>query len=61
METEAETRMGALDWAPKVQLKSVGSKIMRKEVKTMKDTPTETVYLTLWELTNYSQTGKKQA
>ena len=38
------------------QLKSGGSENMSKEVKTMKETPTETVYLT-----NSSRTRKEQA
>ena len=45
METEAEILSGALDRAPKVQLKSRKSENMSKEVKTIMEIPTETVYL----------------
>ena len=44
METEAQTRIGALGWAPNIQLKSGRNEIMSKEVKTMKETLTETLY-----------------
>ena len=45
METEAETRIRALDWPPNVQLKSERSENMSKKVKTLMGTPTETIYL----------------
>ena len=45
METEAKTCIGALDWTPKVQLKSEKSENMSKEAKTMVGTQTETIYL----------------
>ena len=46
METEAETHIGALDWAATVQLKSVKNENMSKEVEAMMDTPTKkTIYL----------------
>ena len=45
METEAETHIGALDWAPKGQLKSGRNENVSKEVKTLMGSPTETVYL----------------
>ena len=45
METEAETRVRALGWDPKVQMKSGRNENMSKEIKTMMGTPTETTYL----------------
>ena len=53
METEEETHIRALDWAPNVQLKSRKNKNMSQKVKTMKDSFIETVY--------FSWTGKEQA
>ena len=34
---------------------------MSKEVKIIMGTLTETVYVSYWELTNFSQTGKEPA
>ena len=45
METEAETLIGVLDRAPKVQLKSGRNENMSTETKTMVESPMETVYM----------------
>ena len=44
-DTEAENHIGALDLAPKVQVKSGSGANMSKDVKTMRGLPTETVCL----------------
>ena len=45
MEKEAEIHIGALDWAPKVKIKSGKNENMSKEVKAMMVSSSETVYL----------------